>query len=54
VPLLIAATARSDELAGNTEVSQLLAAARSAGSLIELVLPPLGRRRRTGARSFLP
>jgi tetratricopeptide (TPR) repeat protein len=42
-PLLIAATARSEELARNTEVSQLLAASRSAGSLIELVLPPLGR-----------
>jgi DNA-binding SARP family transcriptional activator len=42
-PLLIAAMARSEELARNTEVSQLLAASRSAGSLIELVLPPLGR-----------
>jgi DNA-binding SARP family transcriptional activator len=42
-PLLIAATARSEELASNTEVSQLLAASRSAGSLIELMLPPLGR-----------
>ena len=42
-PLLIAATARREELAGNTEVSQLLAALRSAGSLIEMALPPLGR-----------
>jgi DNA-binding SARP family transcriptional activator/tetratricopeptide (TPR) repeat protein len=42
-PLLIAATARREELAGNTEVSQLLAALRSAGSLIEMELPPLGR-----------
>jgi DNA-binding SARP family transcriptional activator len=42
-PLLIAATARREELADNTEVSQLLAALRSAGSLIEMDLPPLGR-----------
>jgi DNA-binding SARP family transcriptional activator/tetratricopeptide (TPR) repeat protein len=42
-PLLIAATARREELADNTEVWQLLAALRSAGSLIEMPLPPLGR-----------
>jgi DNA-binding SARP family transcriptional activator len=42
-PLLIATTARREELANNTEVSQLLAALRSAGSLIEMPLPPLGR-----------
>jgi DNA-binding SARP family transcriptional activator len=42
-PLLIAATARREELADNAEVSQLLAALRSAGSLIEMDLPPLGR-----------
>lgn len=42
-PLLIAATARREELVANTEVSQLLAALRSAGSLIEMALPPLGR-----------
>jgi tetratricopeptide (TPR) repeat protein len=42
-PLLIAATARREELAGNTEVSQLLAALRSAGSLIEMALSPLER-----------
>jgi len=41
--LLIAATARREELAGNTEVSQLLAALRSAGSLIEMALSPLER-----------
>jgi DNA-binding SARP family transcriptional activator/tetratricopeptide (TPR) repeat protein len=42
-PLLIVATARREELADNTEVSQLLTALRSAGSLIEMALPPLGR-----------
>lgn len=42
-PLLIAATARREELADNTEVSQLLTALRSGGSLIEIALPPLGR-----------
>jgi DNA-binding SARP family transcriptional activator len=42
-PLLIAATARREELADNTEVWQLLAALRSAGSLIEMALPPLGQ-----------
>jgi DNA-binding SARP family transcriptional activator/tetratricopeptide (TPR) repeat protein len=42
-PVLIAATARGEELAANTEVSQLLAALRSAGSLMEIALPPLGR-----------
>jgi DNA-binding SARP family transcriptional activator/tetratricopeptide (TPR) repeat protein len=42
-PLLIAATARRDELAENAEVSRLLPALRSAGSLIEMALPPLGR-----------
>jgi tetratricopeptide (TPR) repeat protein len=42
-PLLIAATARGEEMADNAEVSRLLSALRSAGSLIEMVLPPLGR-----------
>jgi len=42
-PLLIAATARREELAANVEVSRLLLALRSAGSLIEMALPPLGR-----------
>jgi DNA-binding SARP family transcriptional activator/tetratricopeptide (TPR) repeat protein len=42
-PLLIAATARREELADNFEVSRLLPALRSAGSLIEMALPPLGR-----------
>jgi DNA-binding SARP family transcriptional activator/tetratricopeptide (TPR) repeat protein len=42
-PLLVAATARRDELTANTEVSRLLLALRSAGSLIEMPLPPLGR-----------
>ena len=42
-PLLIAATARREELTDNTEVSRLLAALRSTGSLIEMALPPLGR-----------
>jgi DNA-binding SARP family transcriptional activator/tetratricopeptide (TPR) repeat protein len=42
-PLLIAATARREELADNAEVSRLLSALRSAGSLIEMALPPLGR-----------
>lgn len=42
-PLLIAAAARREELAGNAEVSRLLPALRSAGSLIEMPLPPLGR-----------
>jgi DNA-binding SARP family transcriptional activator/tetratricopeptide (TPR) repeat protein len=42
-PLLVAATARPEELTANTEVSRLLRALRSAGSLIEMALPPLGR-----------
>jgi DNA-binding SARP family transcriptional activator/tetratricopeptide (TPR) repeat protein len=42
-PLLVAATARREELADNAEVSQLLSALRSAGTLIEMALPPLGR-----------
>ena len=42
-PLLIAATARREELARNAEVSRLLPALRSAGSLIEMPLQPLGR-----------
>ena len=42
-PLLIAATARREELVDNAEVSRLLSALRSAGSLIEMALPPLGR-----------
>jgi tetratricopeptide (TPR) repeat protein len=42
-PLLIAATARREELAHNAEVSRLLSALRSAGSLREMVLSPLGR-----------
>jgi tetratricopeptide (TPR) repeat protein len=42
-PLLIAATARREELADNAEVSRLLPALRSAGSLIEIALPPLKR-----------
>jgi DNA-binding SARP family transcriptional activator/tetratricopeptide (TPR) repeat protein len=42
-PLLVAATARREELSANTEVSRLLLALRSTGSLIELALPPLGR-----------
>jgi DNA-binding SARP family transcriptional activator len=42
-PLLIATTARRDELADNAEVSRLLPALRSAGSLIEMALPPLER-----------
>jgi tetratricopeptide (TPR) repeat protein len=42
-PLLVAATARREELADNLEVSRLLPALRSAGSLIEMALPPLGR-----------
>ena len=42
-PLLVAATARREELADNAEVSRLLLALRSAGSLIEMALPPLGR-----------
>jgi DNA-binding SARP family transcriptional activator/tetratricopeptide (TPR) repeat protein len=42
-PLLVAATARRQELADNTEVSRLLLALRPAGSLIEMALPPLGR-----------
>jgi DNA-binding SARP family transcriptional activator len=42
-PLLVAATARREELAANAEVSRLLLALRSAGSLIEMALPPLGR-----------
>jgi tetratricopeptide (TPR) repeat protein len=41
--LLIAATARREELADNAEVSRLLPALRSAGSLIEMALPPLER-----------
>jgi predicted ATPase len=41
--LLIVATARRDELAENAEVSRLLPALRSAGSLIELPLQPLDR-----------
>jgi DNA-binding SARP family transcriptional activator len=48
-PLLIAATARREKLAANAEVSQLLAALKSAGSLIEMALPPLGR---DGARAL--
>jgi DNA-binding SARP family transcriptional activator/tetratricopeptide (TPR) repeat protein len=40
-PLLIVATARREELAENAEVSRLLLALRSAGSLIEMALPPL-------------
>jgi DNA-binding SARP family transcriptional activator len=43
VPLLVAATARREELAENAQVSQLLTSLRSAGSLIETALPPLGR-----------
>jgi DNA-binding SARP family transcriptional activator/tetratricopeptide (TPR) repeat protein len=42
-PLLIAATARREELTANAEVSRLLLALRSGGSLIEMPLPPLGR-----------
>jgi DNA-binding SARP family transcriptional activator len=42
-PLLVATTARSAQLAANTEVSQLLRALRSTGSLTELNLLPLGR-----------
>ncbi len=42
-PLMVAATARREELTANNEVSRLLLALRSAGSLIELTLPPLGR-----------
>jgi len=42
-PLLVAATARREELADNLEVSRLLPALRSADSLIEMALPPLGR-----------
>jgi DNA-binding SARP family transcriptional activator/tetratricopeptide (TPR) repeat protein len=42
-PLLIAATARREELTANAEVSRLLLALRSTGSLIEMPLPPLGR-----------
>ena len=53
-PLLIAATARREELADNAEVSRLLPALRSAGSLIEMALPPLGRNGvRALAASFL-
>jgi tetratricopeptide (TPR) repeat protein len=42
-PLLVAATARHGELADNAEVSRLLPALRSAGSLIEMALSPLER-----------
>ncbi len=42
-PLLIAATARREELTDNAEVSRLLPALRSTGSLIEMALPPLER-----------
>ena len=42
-PLLVAATARREELSDNAEVSRLLPGLRSAGSLIEMALPPLGR-----------
>jgi predicted ATPase/DNA-binding SARP family transcriptional activator len=42
-PLLIAATARREELTANAEVSRLLLALRSTGSLIEMPLPPLER-----------
>jgi DNA-binding SARP family transcriptional activator/tetratricopeptide (TPR) repeat protein len=42
-PLLVAATARREELAHNAEVSRLLPALRSAGYLIEMELPPLAR-----------
>ena len=53
-PLLIAATARREELADNAEVSRLLPALRSAGSLIEMALPPLERNGvRALAASFL-
>ncbi len=53
-PLLIAATARRAELADNAEVSRLLPALRSAGSLIEMALPPLERNGvRALAASFL-
>jgi tetratricopeptide (TPR) repeat protein len=48
-PLLVAATARRAELADNAEVSRLLPALRSAGSLIEMALPPLER---DGVRSL--
>jgi tetratricopeptide (TPR) repeat protein len=48
-PLLVAATARRGELAANAEVSRLLPALRSAGSLIEMALPPL---RRDGVRAL--
>jgi DNA-binding SARP family transcriptional activator/tetratricopeptide (TPR) repeat protein len=53
-PLLIAATARREELTANAEVSRMLLALRSAGSLIEMPLPPLGREGvRALAASFL-
>ncbi len=42
-PLLVAATARRGELGDNAEVSRLLPGLRSAGSLIEMALPPLER-----------
>jgi DNA-binding SARP family transcriptional activator/tetratricopeptide (TPR) repeat protein len=42
-PLLIAATARREELSDNAEVSRLLPGLRSAGSLLEMPIPPLGR-----------
>jgi predicted ATPase len=42
-PLLVAATARREELTANIEVSRMLLALRSTGSLVELALPPLGR-----------
>jgi DNA-binding SARP family transcriptional activator/tetratricopeptide (TPR) repeat protein len=41
--LFVAATARREELTANAEVSRLLLALRSVGSLIEMPLPPLGR-----------
>ena len=52
--LLVAATARRGELADNAEVSRLLSGLRSAGSLIEMALPPLERAGvRALAASFL-
>jgi hypothetical protein len=42
-PLLVAATARREELEDNADVSRLVGALRSAGSLIEMALPPLGQ-----------
>jgi predicted ATPase len=53
-PLLVAVPARREELAANADVSRLLLALRSAGSLIEMALPPLGRDGvRAPAASFL-